>query len=879
MTETAAGSDLVDAVGEPVSSTHELMAQVRPGEVMGARLVRARVLGALFGDEGTVGAFGRFRVLERLGAGGMGVVYEAYDPDLARGVALKLVNVAASDRETALAEAKALARLSHPNVVPIYDVGLEGEHVYLVMELVRGKTLRQWPEGRALREILTVYQQAGIALAAAHDVGLVHRDFKPDNAIVGTDGRVRVVDFGLACEADDPAHATRERRAVAGTPHFMAPEIKAGAAITPAADQYSFCVALGEALAGAGTAPPRRIAAVLARGRADDPAKRFATMGDLLRALARDPARTWRRVAAGGGLVAIIGAMAFAAGRQGPSEADACDEGAARLAAAWPRTARSAALDRVAVLGAEGPSLRARLERDLAAHDRYWVSEYRAACRDRRRQAETDTMSERRATCLRRGSDALAAVGELIRHAEPANLVELPRAVQSLPDPAACSDPEMLGSEIARPPLALAGPVAGVQRQVAQARIQVGAGRYTQALAEARAAVVQARALGYRPALAEALLVEGAARMRLPDRKEAIPILEEATTAALASNADAMAVEAWARRAWAQGTSIDPGGALAGVGLIEPLALRTPSAGFARALLYNNLGSVELGNDHKARAQDHFSRALTEARKVTGDGALELVAIRANIGISLEDRTAGDSLLIEAADELASRLGQDHPDTLELRWMRGAVLIEDLQQAAEVLTPVCGAYERHTSLAGRTAECWTQVGLLRWDLGDRGQAIEAIERAAHTPATAPEALAYVTLLRGDARTAARQFEAAIAAIAPAVDDQWWDRLSRAYLTLGLGRARRALGDLHGARQALERTIAELASIVGAHPATSYERHLGRARVELAFVLAALGAGSSERAAAATPAVAWLRGVGGTSSEIEALAALVRDSAR
>jgi eukaryotic-like serine/threonine-protein kinase len=191
-------------------STHP-MAKLRPGEVTGAALTRARVLGAMFGEQST-GTFGRFRVLERLGAGGMGVVHEAYDPDLARGVALKLVNVTAKDRETALAEAKALARLSHPNVVPIYDVGLDCDHVYLVMELVRGKTLHQWSQDHMLREILAMYQQAGLALAAAHDVGLVHRDFKPENAIVGTDGRVRVVDFGLACEADDPARVTSEPR-------------------------------------------------------------------------------------------------------------------------------------------------------------------------------------------------------------------------------------------------------------------------------------------------------------------------------------------------------------------------------------------------------------------------------------------------------------------------------------------------------------------------------------------------------------------------------------------------------------------------------------------------------------------------------------------
>src|SRR5215510_11431744 len=315
MMQATTDSAPIEWSDEPERSAGEPMARVRPGEAAGELLAQARVLGALFGEQGTMGAFGRFQVLKRLGAGGMGVVYEAYDPDLARGVALKLVNVAAKDRETALAEAKALARLSHPNVVPIYDVGLERDRVFLVMELVRGRTLRQWSEGRTLREILSVYQQAGAALAAAHDVGLVHRDFKPDNAIVGDDGRVRVVDFGLACEADAAVLTTSRRRGAAGTPRFMAPEIKAGTGITPAADQYSFSVALAEALELARQSPPRRMAAVIARGRATDPADRFASMHELLRALVRDPARTLRRVAAIGGTVTAVVASAFFVGQ------------------------------------------------------------------------------------------------------------------------------------------------------------------------------------------------------------------------------------------------------------------------------------------------------------------------------------------------------------------------------------------------------------------------------------------------------------------------------------------------------------------------------------------------------------------------------------
>lgn len=858
-----------DEPEEPVAATGEPMAKVRPGAGAGAPLARARVLGALFGDQSTVGMFGRFLVRKRLGAGGMGVVYEAYDPDLARGVALKLVNVTAKDRETALVEAKALARLSHPNVVPIYDVGLERDHVYLVMELVRGKTLRQWPEGRTLREILTVYQQAGVALAAAHAVGLVHRDFKPDNAIVGTDGRVRVVDFGLACEADDPARATSEPRRAAGTPHFMAPEIKAGTAITPAADQYSFCVALADALEITRTSPPRRIVAVLERGHAADPADRFATMGDLLRALARDPAKARRRVTAVGGLVAFIGAISFIAGRQTPNEFDVCDDGAARLEAAWRRTARSTALDRVATFGPYGQSLRPLLERGLEAHASHWVSEYRASCIDHRRGAESDTLADRRAVCLKHGTDALTAVGEIISQAEPANLVELPRAVQSMPDPAACSDLDTLVSEITPPPPALVEALSELRRQITHADMEVGAGRYQQAFADARTAVGEARKLGYEPILADALLVQGHARINLEHREAAVPILTEAWRVAMSSHADAIAIEAWARRAYAQATSTDPDGAAAGFDVIELLAQRTASAKFARALLYNNLGNVELARDRRAEARDYFGRALTESRKVSGVGALELVVIRVNLALVTDDRLRADKLLAEVAAELTDRLGADHPDTLEVRRQRGFATIENLRQAAELLIPVCHAYEVNTTFADRTARCWTEVGLVRWDLGDRDGAIEALERAAPAPSQAPEAAPNLSLLRGDTRAAATQFAAAIAAKPSTPNEHWWDRQSRARLTVGLGRTRRQMGDFRGACEALERAIADLDAIVRVHPSTSQERRLGRARVELALALSAIGEDSPVTAAA----IAWLRRVGGDPAELARLEGL------
>jgi predicted Ser/Thr protein kinase len=869
MTTRRGESEIEDAPG----AAERLMEHGRPRAAAGAVLARARVLGALFGHHAPAAAFGRFHVLDRLGAGGMGVVYEAYDPDLARGVALKIVDVAVDDRQAALAEAKALARLSHPNVVPIYDVGLERDHVYLVMELVRGQTLAQSSAKRTVREILAVYHQAGTALAAAHGAGLVHRDFKPQNAIVGADGRVRVVDFGLACEADveDPM-SPATRRPAAGTPHFMAPEIKAGAAVTPAADQYSFCVALADALAGAAQPMPRRIAGVLERGRAAVPAERFASMTALLHALARDPARTRRRAGALAGAAIAVGAIAFVVGRQHAVEPDVCDDGDAQLAQVWNPADRSAALERIATLSRYGASLGPQLARALDGHASSWVRAARAACLDRHRRSETDTTSDRRTICLRRSSDALAAVRELMRRTDGASLFEVPRAVQAIPDPAACSDAAALASDVAPPPPALADTVAVVRSQVIHARVLVGAGRYPQAAADAADAVTAARRLGYEPVLAEALLVQGHAEMNLADRAAAVPTLTEATRLAVACHADALAIEAWARRAYAQGMSRDPEAALAGLELIEPLAQRTASAGFARALLYNNLGSLALGQTRKDRARDYFERALDEAQHATGRGALELVNIRGNLALVIDDRARADQLLVDAVGELTSKLGADHPDTLAIRQLRGLVTTDDLGAAASLLTEVCPANELHAALVSATARCWAELGFVRAELENRAGALAAMERAARTPNEEPSAAPYATLWRGDAPGAARQFAKVLAALPPPSADRWWVRDMRAELAIGLGRARRQLGDLGGARDTLAGAIADLEPIVRDHPGANRERRLGRARIELASALAVLG-DAAERAAVAAAAEAWARRAGVPAAELAALRAL------
>src|SRR5215472_6444224 len=191
---------------------------------------------------------GRYAVLSTLGEGGMGVVYAAYDPELDRKVAVKVLRERLGDAAELgarlLREAQAMARLSHPNVVSVHDVGRFEDKVFVAMEFIDGRTLGDWvkEKPRSWREVLGVFRQAGKGLAAAHSAGLVHRDFKPGNVLVGKDDSVKVTDFGLAFTPND--RSTASGIAIAGTPAYMAPEQLRGETPDPRADQYSFCVAL-----------------------------------------------------------------------------------------------------------------------------------------------------------------------------------------------------------------------------------------------------------------------------------------------------------------------------------------------------------------------------------------------------------------------------------------------------------------------------------------------------------------------------------------------------------------------------------------------------------------------------------------------------------
>jgi serine/threonine protein kinase len=349
-----------------------------------AKRARAGVAAALFGGSPEPAErirVGRYEIRSRLGAGGMGVVYRAHDPDLDRPVAVKLVHSDSSTdakaRARMLREARALAKLSHPNVITVYDVGTEDEQVFVAMELVAGLDLRRWLErarksphtpSADWRRVVELFIAAGRGLAAAHEVALIHRDFKPENVLVGDDGRVRVLDFGLArvhrpvaAATEDEAQAAADATgagpgergllqtsggltqtgAMMGTPLYMAPELYAGKPADERSDQFAFCASLYEGVygqlpfgartlarhrlaveAGEVVEPPPDAAAphalwrLVARGLSPDPAARHPSMASLLAALEvaiAEPAAQRPAQVASWGWLALGGAVLVAA--------------------------------------------------------------------------------------------------------------------------------------------------------------------------------------------------------------------------------------------------------------------------------------------------------------------------------------------------------------------------------------------------------------------------------------------------------------------------------------------------------------------------------------------------------------------------------------
>ncbi|MDP1827793.1 MAG: protein kinase [Archangium sp.] len=492
---------------------------------------------------------GRYEVLGPLGSGAMGVVYEAHDRQLDRKVALKFLRQARGAAVDDLAqrmlrEARALARINHPNVVVVHDSGLHEGRVYLVMELVRGATLTAWQAGRPWRAVLDAYLQAGAGLAAAHGAGVVHRDFKPDNVLVSDDGRVRVSDFGIARldDAPGPPEASRGtppaepdpapgaapltfHGALVGTPAYMSPEQFAGRASDARSDQFAFCVALFEALSG--TRPfegetlaglrdnvsrggskrlpptfPRRLDAALRRGLQADPRLRWPDLGALLAQLelVRRPRRAWLVAAA---LVVAVSAVAAPALVQ---RASLCTGAAGRVEGAWNDAVRAEVQRAFAATGSvlADPSF----ERAAALADDYraaWERTATETCEATRLRGEQpEALHTARTICLEHQLELFAATTRLWRHADRNVVVEAVKTIRVLPRPADCSveAARLSGSQLPADPQARER-IAGLRLEVSAALPLSAAARHAEARALLTPLGSPVAATGWQPLLAE----------------------------------------------------------------------------------------------------------------------------------------------------------------------------------------------------------------------------------------------------------------------------------------------------------------------------------------------------------------------------------------
>jgi tetratricopeptide (TPR) repeat protein/tRNA A-37 threonylcarbamoyl transferase component Bud32 len=580
-----------EATLTPAASRADATGYVEPG-AGASRALGSQEDHATGGEPGLAGRIGRYIVLRELGRGGMGVTYVAYDEDLDRKVAIKLVRSDVMDeqaRKRLQREARALARLAHPNIVAVHDVGSHGSRAFIAMELVSGKTVNVWlaAQPRAWTEVLSVFRQAGEGLRAAHAAGLVHRDIKPANIIVGDDSRVRVLDFGLAALAapgDDQAEASRGMEAMMdeqrtdttslmGTLAYMAPEHLAGGSAGARSDQFAFCVSLFEALYGlpafAGSSPRTRLAAmrqqaiadvpdsssvpdwlhaVVVRGLACEPDARWPSMDALLAELARDPVRPRSRAAwmaaAGLALAAAAVAVSFAVTQR---DGAVCTGAQAQIDEVWNQQQRAAI--EPAMLATAVPYAAETWQRTALLLDRYaaaWAAAHTDACEDTAvREEQSEELRDQRMQCLARRRRSLRAlVGELAR-IDAASIAQATEAVGHLPLIDSCADAEYLGSRIEPPgDPRVAARVEVLEADLSRAEQLQELGRYEQGRGVAQAAVEAAAGLGYPPVEGRARLLLGMLQLAVGDYQPAEDDLKEAHLLARTSGEHEVALQA-----------------------------------------------------------------------------------------------------------------------------------------------------------------------------------------------------------------------------------------------------------------------------------------------------------------------------------------------
>jgi hypothetical protein len=718
---------------------------------------------------------GRYRLLRLVGRGGMGEVYAAHDPELDRRVAIKILRADArpDDVETArlLREAQAVAKLSHPNVIAIHDVGTAAGRMFLAMELVEGETLAVWlvRRRRPVDEILRMFVLAGRGLAAAHRVGIVHRDFKPQNVMVSPDETPRVMDFGLAARGGPATpHEPRLTQAgsILGTPLYMSPEQLLGQPVDPRADQFSFCVALWEALYGGrpfegatlleirtavlADRPrlgplqgrvPRRIRAALERGLSSDRSARFPEMNALLRALVEGPGRRRGQTATTAIAVglALAGSVALIRTWRLRSLAAAACDPTGKLAGIWEPgpEGRPRREMRTAFLASEVPDARARFDRVGQILDAYadgWMGLSREACEAAPDAA--DPVVPLRAACLDRRRAELGALTDVLAHADTKIVRRSIGAALSLRRIETCND---LATLRAAQPLpaepALRARVESLTGRLLSLRARAEAGHDWQTLDPIAALTDEVRAAAYEPLLAETLLVD--ARIRSPfDPEGAIPLYQEAYQRAEALRSDDFQAEAAIQLTAIVGTfqhRFTEGDRWAG---LAEVALGH-GAGNDRlgGWFFNVRGALAAGRGQWRKAQADFASSVSVREQALGPAHPDLAASLVNLARSqlmLDEAVPAHDAATRALKIVSAVYPPDAYEVNAALLARGEALIE-LNRPAEARADIQAVLTGFERILGRDhpflADPMTALGRIALVEGRPADARAVLERA------------------------------------------------------------------------------------------------------------------------------------------------------
>lgn len=719
----------------------------------------------------------------------MGVVYAAYDPTLERKVAIKMLHegISSSHRRRLEREARAMAKLSHPNVVAVHEVGDFDARLFVAMEFVDGLTLRDWltQKNPDRKEILRVMREAGRGLAAAHEAGMVHRDFKPDNVLVANDGRVRVSDFGLVtplgqdAAADTRGQVSSDRTApptiemaaltmvgtVMGTPLYMAPEQHRGEAADHRADQFSFCVTLWEALykktpysatsyevlvanvtSGLIESPPKAnrgapwLRTILTRGLSVDPKERFASMTELLAALDHDPWKLRRRVAIGVALLGLSGAGALVLAADDGERDQPCAAVDAPLREIWSSDKREAIRAAFVASGAaDAETVWPDVDGKLDRYAQDWSSMRTQSCLDAQELAKSpdgnEGLSSRSLHCFERRLAGFRGVLELFSSAPNEKVIHGARqAIADLDAVHYCTDPQYLSNSTPLPSHpAQRDELDRLETEFAEVVILDRRGEYQEALARADLLWPAVDALGYAPMHAKVLVLRGAMQQTLGDIKAAETTLRSAAVAAANARDDVLLAKVWiylldllvAQNRYDEALSIET--------VATTSAQRVPDELGLQARLHNTLGGIYIAKARYGDALASYDTALAIQRKLGRKGNFALAPAIANVGLAkwyAGDIGAAKLAFEEALEIMLVDYGPDHSHVayarkniadLEMQLGNYGQVKEQYDEVARVWKLTLGA--DHVNLA----YAYEQLAMLALRTGDLDEAITYVD--------------------------------------------------------------------------------------------------------------------------------------------------------